>query len=78
MNTLNKNLLVFTDLDGTLLSFRKQEFKSIESFISLLNSNEVQLIPNSSKCFSEILPLMKQLQLKTPFIGENGGVIYTK
>ena len=76
MNTLNKNLLVFTDLDGTLFSFRNQEFKSIESFISHLNSKGVQLIPNSSKCFSEILPLMKELQLKTPFIAENGAVIY--
>ena len=76
MTVLEKNLFVFTDLDGTLLSFRKQEFKSIKPFISNLNSRGVHLIPNSSKCFSEILPLMVELELRTPFITENGAAIF--
>ena len=76
MTVLDMKLLIFTDLDGTLLSFRKQEFKSVKPFISALNSKGIHLIPNSSKCFSEILPLMVELGLKTPFITENGSAIF--
>ena len=71
-----KNVIIFTDLDGTLLNFKTFEYKIIMPFIENLNKKGVRIIPSSSKCFLEIEHIVKEIGLKTPFIVENGSAIY--
>ena len=51
---------------------------SSPSFVALIKliSNEIFIIPNSSKTESEILNFNKELGEKLPFIAENGAAIY--
>ena len=71
-----KNLIIFTDLDGTLLNFKTFEFRSILPFIEDLKNKGIKIIPSSSKCFFEIEHIVKDMGLNTPFIVENGAAIY--
>jgi len=73
---MNKKILVFTDLDGTLLDHYTYQTDAASEMIATLKSKDIAIIPNSSKTFSEISLIRKQLQLNTPFIIENGAAIY--
>ena len=73
---MKKNTLVFTDLDGTLLDHNDYSFDAAKEGLSLLKSNSVPIIIATSKTFSEVLLLQKELQIKEPFIVENGAGIF--
>ena len=49
-----EDILIFTDLDGSLLNHNNFEFKEIKSFILKCLDNGVRIIPNSSKTKTEI------------------------
>ena len=69
-----KKLLVFTDLDGSLLDHH--DYSWLEA-LPALNALEQQLFPvifNSSKTATEIVALKKQLKNYAPFISENGAL----
>jgi len=69
-------LIVITDLDGTLLDEKSYSYQACLPAIQKLKSAGIPLILCSSKTFSEILPLWRELDLGAPFIVENGGAIY--
>ena len=69
-------LIVITDLDGTLLDEKSYSYQACLPAIQKLKSAGIPLILCSSKPFSEILPLWRELDLGAPFIVENGGAIY--
>lgn len=69
-------ILVFTDLDGTLLGHHDYAYKPVLPVLQQLDANHIPVILNSSKTFAEIASWLKKLDLKGPFIAENGGVIY--
>jgi len=69
-------ILVFTDLDGTLLDHDTYRFDSALSCIELLKDNHVPIIINSSKTFEEIIELRDELNINDPFIVENGAAIF--
>ncbi len=71
-----KNILIITDLDGTLLNFKNFEYKSILPFINTLTSKGVEIVLCSSKCYQEIIQINNGLNLISPFIVENGSAIY--
>lgn len=73
---MNKKILVFTDLDGTLLDHYTYQTEQAAEMIAKLKSNEISIIPNSSKTCSEILLIREQLNLTSPFIIENGAAVY--
>lgn len=69
-------LVVITDLDGTLLDEKSYSYQASLPAIQGLKSAGIPLVLCSSKTYSEVLSLWKELALKDPFIVENGGAIY--
>ncbi|MCV2402148.1 HAD-IIB family hydrolase [Marinomonas sp. C2222] len=70
------NLLVFTDLDGTLLDHHTYSFAPAEPALSSLNKLSVPCVINTSKTFHELIELRKKLNHQDPFIVENGSAVY--
>ena len=73
---MNKKILVFTDLDGTLLDHYTYQTDDATDMIMRLKQNNIAIIPNSSKTLPEIQLIRQQLNLNSPFIIENGAAIY--
>ncbi|WP_110602988.1 HAD-IIB family hydrolase [Salinicola lusitanus] len=75
--TLNKPpLLVFTDLDGSLLDHDTYDWQPAASWLQRLEQRAIPVIPTTSKTRAELLALRQELGLEqTPFIAENGAVI---
>lgn len=69
-------LVVFTDLDGTLLDHRTYDFRPALPAIEALRARRVPLIFCSSKTASEIEALRLKTGNEDPFIVENGGAIH--
>ena len=70
-------ILIFTDLDGSLLNRETFEFFQIKPFLKKLLSYDIFIIPNSSKTAKEIINFNDELGEKLPFIAENGSAIYS-
>ena len=75
MNAEHK-VLIFTDLDGSLLDRDTFKFDKILNYIKDLISKGIFIIPNSSKTKKEIESFNKELNEDLPFIVENGAAIY--
>jgi mannosyl-3-phosphoglycerate phosphatase len=71
-----KDVLVFTDLDGTLLDHHTYSFASALPMLQKLNSIDIPVIINTSKTFAELVEIRQQIGLEGPFIIENGAAIY--
>ncbi len=69
-------LLIFTDLDGTLLDHETYSFEPALPAIELLKEKHIPLIICTSKTRAEIEEIRSQLQNIHPFISENGGAIF--
>ena len=71
-----KDILVFTDLDGTLLDHDSYRFEPASAMLDFLKHNSIPLIIVTSKTKSEVLQLQEALGITAPFIVENGAGIY--
>lgn len=71
-----KALLIFTDLDGTLLDHHTYSFDAAQLALEVLERLKIPWIPNTSKTFAELQPLRTQLDHRAPFVVENGAAIY--
>jgi mannosyl-3-phosphoglycerate phosphatase len=71
-----KDVLVFTDLDGTLLDHYTYSFTSALPMLHKLVSIDIPVILNTSKTYAELIELRQQIGLESPFIVENGAAIY--
>ncbi len=69
-------LVVFTDLDGTLLDAKTYAFDAAREALDLLRARRVPFIFVSSKTRAEIEPLRDRLRNADPFATENGGGIF--
>ncbi|MFQ6037689.1 MAG: HAD-IIB family hydrolase [Candidatus Aminicenantales bacterium] len=69
-------ILVFTDLDGTLLDFSSYSFEPARPALSLLEKKNIPLVFCSSKTRSEIETLRAELKNTHPFISENGAAVF--
>ena len=72
----NSSILIFTDLDGTLLNRDTFKFESIKIFLNELKNKNIIIIPNSSKTEDEIIEFNNEANFKFPFISENGSIIH--
>ena len=72
---IKKKLIIFTDLDGTLLD-SNYSFKNALPALRLIRKKNIPLILCSSKTRTEIEHYRKKLKNIHPFISENGGGIY--
>lgn len=73
---MKNNYLVFTDLDGTLLDHDDYSFSAAKDALELLRAKSIPLIIATSKTFSEVVGLQKELEIREPFIVENGAGIF--
>ena len=68
-------VLIFTDLDGSLLHRDTFKFDEIKDYLKQLISKGIFIIPNTSKTENEILQFNYELGSNLPFISENGSAI---
>ncbi|OOY50799.1 HAD-IIB family hydrolase [Solemya velum gill symbiont] len=69
------NLLVFTDLDGTLLEHDGYSWDKARTALVCLHESGVPTIPVSSKTLAELEVLAELIGFNGPIVGENGCVI---
>lgn len=72
MTNKTRSLLIFTDLDGTLLDHDTAEWSAAEPAIQLAKARSIPIILSSSRTFEECALLQKQMGLRGPIIFENG------
>ena len=68
-------ILIFTDLDGSLLHRDTFKFDEIKDYLRQLIFKGIFIIPNTSKTEKEILAFNKELGVNLSYISENGAVI---
>ena len=71
-----KQIIIFTDLDGSLLNKDTFKFDEIQDYFRELVSGDIIIIPNSSKTAAELAYFNKQYNLNLCFIAENGSSIH--
>jgi mannosyl-3-phosphoglycerate phosphatase len=69
-------LVVFTDLDGTLLDHETYSCSPAQEALDLLERKRIPLILCSSKTRAEIELIQLDLRLRHLFVSENGGAIF--
>ncbi len=75
-HVLRSNLIVFTDLDGTLLDHVTYSWSPAEEALHELARRKIPLIFCTSKTRAEVEVLRRELGNAHPFITENGGGIF--
>ena len=73
---MTSKVIIFTDLDGTLLDRDTFKFDTILSYIKDLILKDVYIIPNSSKTRQEIENFNQELDENLSFVVENGAAIH--
>ena len=74
--TTTRKLVIFTDLDGTLLDQDSYSFERALPALRLIRERDVALVLSSSKTRAEIEFLRQKMENGHPFISENGGAIF--
>jgi mannosyl-3-phosphoglycerate phosphatase len=69
-------LVVFTDLDGTLLDPVTYSFDEANEALEVLRGRGIPLVLVSSKTRAEMEPIRSRLASQAPFIVENGGGLF--
>ena len=72
----NAKVLVYSDLDGSLLNHDDYNYEAAKPLIAHLERDRVPLILNTSKTRAELLSLRKALDNHHPFITENGAAVF--
>jgi len=65
-------LIIFTDLDGTLLDHHSYSWRAAEPALKQLREKQIPLVLCTSKTAAEVSQLHRELELTTPFIVETG------
>ncbi len=68
--------IVFTDLDGTLVDHDTYSYEAAMPAINILKEKDIPLIFCTSKTRAEIEVYVDELDVRHPFISENGGAIF--
>jgi mannosyl-3-phosphoglycerate phosphatase len=68
-------IVIFTDLDGTLLDGETYSFDPANEALGELRARSIPIVLVSSKTRAEIEPLRSRLRNEHPFIVENGGAV---
>jgi mannosyl-3-phosphoglycerate phosphatase len=76
LTTTTRKLVIFTDLDGTLLDRNTYSFERAQPALDLIKQKDVPLVLSSSKTRKEIDSYRKELENGHPFISENGGAVF--
>lgn len=77
MPYLDDPLIIFTDLDGSLLDHHDYSWEPAQPWLDRLATAQIPLILTTSKTSAEVAALQSALQLThLPFIAENGAMIH--
>lgn len=74
--TTTPNLVIFTDLDGTLLDRNTYSFEPAQPALDFIRKKDIPLVLSSSKTMAEIEFYRRELKNSHPFISENGGAVF--
>lgn len=69
-------LIIFTDLDGTLLDHHTYRFDAAEPLLIKLREWKIPVIANTSKTHAEWQELAERLENHDPYVVENGSAMY--
>ncbi|MGB3519525.1 MAG: HAD hydrolase family protein [Elainellaceae cyanobacterium] len=69
-------VLIFTDLDGTLLNADDYRYDAALPVLQALHQQQIPVIPVTSKTRREVAALRQQIAPQDPFIVENGSAIF--
>lgn len=72
---MQPRLIVFTDLDGTLLDHHSYSWRAATPAMAKLAANGIPLVLNSSKTAAEMGELQRAMGLYGPYIVENGAAV---
>ena len=76
MPSLRDTLLIFSDLDGSLLDIHTYDWQPAIPWLDRLLDYQIPIILCSSKTVAEMLEIQQELGLEgLPLIAENGAVI---
>lgn len=70
------NVVIFSDLDGTLLDHETYSFQPADEALNLIKLKNVPLVLSTSKTRKEIELYRNLLDNHCPFVSENGGGIF--
>lgn len=73
---VNRQIVLFTDLDGTLIDTQGYSFEKALPALALLREKNIPLVLCSSKTRAEIELYRRRLENEDPFVSENGGGIF--
>jgi mannosyl-3-phosphoglycerate phosphatase len=76
MGTVSPFLIIFTDLDGTLLDHDTYEWKAARPALERCKATGIPVILVSSKTRDEMQRIRAAMANSDPFISENGGGIF--
>ena len=71
-----KIIIIFTDLDGTLLDADNYSYTAAQDAIDKLIKAKIPIICCTSKTHLEVIETQKSLGISDPFIVENGSAIF--
>jgi len=71
-----KKVVIFTDLDGTLLDAGTYSFEGAVPALALLKKRDIPLVFVSSKTAGEIMKYREMTDNHHPFVSENGGGVF--
>ncbi len=74
--TTTPKIIIFSDLDGTLLEEETYSFEPAIPALKMINQKGIPLILSSSKTRAEIEFYRRKMENDHPFISENGGAIF--
>ena len=69
-------VLIFTDLDGTLLDHYTYDTSAASETIDELNCRDIPIIFNTSKTQAEVLEIRSRFKFSHPFVIENGAAVF--
>lgn len=69
-------IIIFTDLDGTLLDHETYSFEAAEPMLGFIRKQKIPLIVVTSKTKEEVLRIQTHINIQAPFIVENGAGIF--
>jgi mannosyl-3-phosphoglycerate phosphatase len=69
-------LLILTDLDGTLLNHENYDYRAALPILAKLKELNIPVIPVTSKTRAEVANLRSEIGFNDPFIVENGSGIF--
>ena len=73
---LKEKTIIFTDLDGTLLDHTTYSFEAAIPMLDFIKRHTIPLVIVTSKTKDEVLRIQKLLDVKAPFIVENGAGVF--